>query len=172
MKDVKELMMIVGAILVLFGLGAYFSPTYMQQISYIEGLLLTIALIFVVSVVIIIATIGSQTFALYVAILTSLAIATFGLYGGFLVLILTYIVWGFAFGVELLLVYHDAKSAIDWFVTHYTYTQFIREYYLFYPMVWILYILLDIVPGIIYRDTTLGFRPQKARKKIQKIFGE
>ncbi len=169
MKEHGSLIFVTVSIFVLLGLGAYFSPTYTQQIQYAQGFLLAGALLFIASVVVIVAALGFHTFSLYIAVLAAMAIASFGIYGGFLVLLLTYITWGFAFGIELLLVHNNTQTAMDWFKKYYTYKSFKREYYVFYPILWILYFLLDVMPHFFYRDKIIEFRPKKILSKMEKI---
>jgi len=168
-KEYKSLTFVIVAIFALLALGAYFSPTYSGQMGYMQGFLLAGALLFVASVVVIVAALGFHTFSLYIGVLASMAVAAFGAYGGFLVLFLTYLTWGFAFGIELLLVHNETQSALNWFKKYYTYRSFKREYYIFYPVLWILYFLLDVMPHFFYRDKIIEFRPQKILKKMEKI---
>ncbi len=169
MKETKSLGLVIFAIFALLGLGAYFSPSYTQQMQYAQGFLLAGALLFIASVVIVVAALGFYTFSLYIAVLAAMAIASFGIYGGFLVIVLTYVTWGFAFGIELLLVHNNTQTAIDWFKKYYTFKSFKREYYVFYPILWVLYFLLDVMPYILYRDKIIEFRPKNILRKMEKI---
>ncbi len=169
MKQNGSLAFVILAIFILLGAGAYFSPSYTQQMAYANGFVLAGALLFITSVVIIVAALGFHTFSLYIAVLASMAIASFGIYGGFLVLLLTYITWGFAFGIELLLVHNNTQTAIEWFKKYYTYESFKREYYIFYPMLWILYFLLDVMPHFFYRDKITEFKPGSVLVKMRDI---
>jgi hypothetical protein len=169
MKEHSSLSFVIVSIFVLLGMGAYLSPSYTQQIGYAQGFLLAGAVLFIASIVIVVATLGFHTFALYIAVLAGMAIASFGIYGGLLVIILTYITWGFAFSIELLLVHNDTSTAIEWFEKYYTFKTFKREYYAFYPILWIMYFLLDIMPYLFYRDRIIEFRPRKVLEKMARI---
>jgi hypothetical protein len=152
---------IVLSIFGLLGLGTFVSPAYSQQISYAQGFLLAGALLFIASVLIVVAAIGFRSYALYLAVLVAMAIAAYGLYGGILVLLLTYASWGFVFSLQLLLVYHHVQTAMEWFKERYTWSTFYAEYRIFYPALWFLYFFLEVVPHIFLRDHMVRFDPQR-----------
>jgi len=172
MKEVRSLGLIIAAIFGLLALGAFFSPTYTEQMSYAQWFLFAGGVLFIVAVVILVAAVGFHTFALYLAVLMAMAIAAFGLYGGFLVLILTYATWGLVFAMQLLLIHHRVPSAIDWFRDRYTYRTFHAEYRLFYPMIWLFYFLLEILPYLLFRDRLIPFAPKKILHFMKTILPE
>ncbi len=169
MSSYRSLALVIASIFLLLGIGAYFSPSYTAQMTYAQGFLLAGALLFIASVVVVVAAVGFHHFALYLGVLASMAIASMGLYAGFLVLALTYVVWGFVFGLELLLAFHQAPTAIAWFKTHYTYRVFYGEYRLFYPIIWCLYFLLEVVPRLVTRDRPVAFEPHKVITMMREI---
>jgi hypothetical protein len=169
MKSNRSLAFVIAAIFALLALGAFFSPSYTQQIGYAQWFLFAGGILFIASVVVIVAAFGFHTFALYLAVLIAIAIATFGLYGGILVVLLTYLTWGFVFALQVLLVYNHVPAALDWFQARYTYRAFYTEYRIFYPMLWIFYFLLEVIPGLIYRDSMRLFDPKKTLDTMKKI---
>ena len=169
MKEMRSLGLIIAAIFGLLAMGAFFSPTYSEQMSYAQGFLFAGGLLFIASVVILVAALGFHTFALYLAVLMAMAIAAFGLYGGILVVILTYLSWGFVFALQLLLVHHQVSTAIDWFVARYTYQAFRAEYWVFYPMLWVFYLLLEVIPSWVYREHLIHFDPGKVLAEMAEI---
>jgi len=169
MKPFYLLIVIIIAILFLLGVGAFISPSYTQQMSYTEAFLFAGGLWFIASVVIVVAAVGFRTFALYLGVLAAMAIAAFGLYGGFLVLLLTYASWGFVFALQLLLAHHQVPTAIDWFRDRYTYKSFYAEYRVFYPMLWLLFFFLDVIPHLIFRDHMIEFDPPKILHFMKRV---
>jgi hypothetical protein len=169
MKPFYLLMMIIVAILALLGVGAFISPAYTQQVGYAEAFFFAGGLWFIASVVIVVSAVGFRTFAFYLGILATMAIAAFGLYGGFLVLVLTYVSWGFVFALQLLLVHHQVPTAVDWFRDRYTYKSFYAEYRVFYPMLCLLFFFLDVIPRRIFRDHMIEFDPPQILRVMKKI---
>lgn len=70
------------------------------------------------------------------------------------------------FAIQTLLFSQDIKGTKDWFRTRYTKKSFKREYIWFYPLLWVFYILLEIIPSIIYKDKLAIFRPSEILKKM------
>ncbi len=172
MKEARSLGLIIAAVFGLLALGAFFSPTYTEQMGYAQWFLFAGGVLFIVAVVILVAAVGFHTFALYLAVLMAMAIAAFGLYGGFLVLLLTYITWGLVFAMQLLLVHNHVQTAIDWFRERYTYRTFQAEYRLFYPMLWLFYFLLEVLPHFIFRDPIIAFDPKEILSAMKSILPE
>ncbi len=169
MSDMRSFGLILAAIFGLLALGAFFSPTYTEQMGYAEWFLFAGGMLFIASTVVVVAAIGFHTFALYLAVLIALAVSASGVYGGILVIVLTYLSWGFVFAIQVLLVYHHAATAVDWFRARYTYRAFYAEYRLFYPMLWLFYFLLDVVPHVLFRDRLIPFHPGEILQQMKKI---
>lgn len=151
--------------------GALSSPTFNEQMSYIEGIGMLISLIFVFSVVYVAAHLGFRSFSLFLALFIAMAISLYGIYAGFLVVIMTYIVWGFVFAIEILLVHNDSSSAKKWFREHYTTKTFDREFKIFYPMIWIFYFFWEYLPAFFYKDRDKDFYPSTVRDEIKELLG-
>ncbi len=64
-------------------------------------------------------------------------------------IILTYLVWGFAFSIHALLIMCRTKSAIKWARRWYSPKVFRLESFIFYPMIFIAYILFEMLPFFI-----------------------
>jgi hypothetical protein len=169
MREYRSLALIILATFGLLALGARFSPTYTQQMSYAQAIVFGGSVLFIASVVILVAAIGFRTFALYLAVLMGLAVAAFGPIGGVWVLGLTYLSWGFVFAMQLLLVLNDVPSAIAWFRRHYTFRTFRVEYTFFYPMLWVMYLLLEVIPRLLYRDRLLYLHPNEILDKMEHL---
>jgi len=169
MKNAFTFGLITAFIVILLGIGAFYSPTFTQKMGYAQSILLVGELWFIASVLILVAALGFHTFSLFLSVLTTIAIVGFGVYGGFVVLSLVYLSWGFVFSLQLLLVHHHVLSAIDWFRERYTFADFQAEYRMFYPMLWILYVLLDLLPHLFFREPMDRFTPLKTLQYLQTI---
>ncbi|MEA3374039.1 MAG: hypothetical protein U9Q62_10190 [Campylobacterota bacterium] len=60
--------------------------------------------------------------------------------------ILTYLAWGFVVAFEILLAMNGSQWAIEWIRKHYRYEVLYREVMVFYPMIWLGYLFLEILP--------------------------
>ncbi len=159
-------------ILALFGIilaGAYFSPSFEEQKSWLELFYLSGALLFIFSALVIFATIGFASFAIYGAIFLAAVMGMYGVEGAVMVVALTYLSWGSIFAMQVLLAYHHLISATEWFTTRYTFKSFRYEYILFYPMLWIAYLFLEFIPSLLYREDFLKFYPSKVLESMQDI---
>ena len=168
----KELLTYVATLIAGFAIliaGVYTSPSFSEQMNYIEAIGILSALILVFSIVVIAAHLGFRSFSLFMALFLAMAISLYGVYAGILVAIMTYIVWGFVFSIQLLLVHNHSKPAIDWFREHYNYKSFEIEYKVFYPMVWIFYFLWDYLPALLYKDKDEQFCPKLIKESMKKI---
>ena len=166
----KEYGYLLATIVALFGIilaGAYFSPTFEEQKSFLELFYLSGALLFVFSALVIFATIGFGSFAIYGAIFLAAVMGLYGVEGAVLVVAMTYFVWGSIFAMQVLLFYHHLKTATEWFKTRYTFKSFYYEYRVFYPMLWVAYFFLEFIPSIVYREDFLKFKPSKVIKEME-----
>ncbi len=60
--------------------------------------------------------------------------------------ILTYIVVGFIVAFEAILCMSGSRFAISWVRRLYTLRGFMISVYIFYPMLWIVYLFLELIP--------------------------
>jgi len=168
----KEYSYLILTILALFGIvlaGAYFSPTFEEQKSFLELFYLSGALLFIFSALVIFATIGFGSFAIYGAVFLAAVMGIYGIEGALLVTGMTYFIWGSIFAMQVLLFYHHLKSATQWFKERYTFNSFKYEYCVFYPMLWVAYLFLEFIPSILFREDFLKFTPSKILKEMKEI---
>ena len=172
MKEYRSLILVILAIFAITLAGAYYSPTFEAQKGWLELFFIFGALLFIFSALVIFATIGFGSFAIYAAIFLAAVMGLYGIKGAFLVAFVSYFSWGFVFAMELLLFYNGLESAQDWFKKRYTYKTFRYEYYLFYPMLFLSYIFLEFVPSILFREHFLKFKPSRALKAMKAFLAD
>lgn len=169
MQEYRSLALTILAIFIVTLLGAYFSTTFEEQKTFLELFVFFGSLLFIFSVVAIFATLGFQTFALYMSIFLAIVIAMFGVLGAVIVVLITYVSWGSIFAMEVLLFDAGATSAKEWFVNRYKFKTFKAEYYAFYPMLGFIYILLEIIPNIVSRESVIDFSPSRVLKEMEEL---
>jgi len=169
MREYRSLALTVIAIFIVTSIGAYFSPTFNEQKTYLELFFLFGSLLFIFSILVIFAAIGFSSFSLYLALFLAIVMGIYGVEGALLVTGMTYFFWGSIFAMEVLLFYNHVKSAKEWFISRYTFKTFKNEYYTFYPMMGMLYILLEFIPHFLYREKLLKFSPSRVLKEMEKI---
>lgn len=169
MKEYIYFVMTTVGIFVLILLGAVYSPSFIQQQTYLELFFLFGSLLFIFSVLVVFAWIGFKTFALFFMLFLAIMMILFGIKGVLLISALTYAVWGFIFALEVLLFDHGVESAQVWFIQRYDFESFKKEYYAFYPLLGLLYILLELIPHILYRDRLIEFKPSDVLARMEKI---
>ena len=169
MQEYRSLFLIILSIFAVTLLGAYFSQTFQEQRGWLELFFLFGGVLFIVSTLAIFATLGFSSFAIYMAIFLAAVIAMFGILGAVIVVLLTYIAWGSIFAMEVLLYDAGAISAKEWFLSRYTFKAFKAEYYAFYPMLGFVYVLLEIVPSLVSRESVINFSPKRVLKKMEEL---
>lgn len=166
MKDFIYITLTALSIFLIIFLGIIFGDTFSQKATYLEMFMLFGNILFIVSLLIVTAYFGFKYFSLFLAIIFAIIIALFGINNAFIGAILTYLIWGMMFAIQTLLFSQDVQSAKDWFAARYNKKSFEREYFWFYPLFWVFYILLEIIPGIIYKDKLVDFKPSKILEKM------
>ena len=169
MSEYRSLALTVIAIFIITLLAAYFSPSFSEQRSYLELFILFGSLLFIFSVVVIFATLGFHSFALFLSIFLAAVIALYGVLGALLVTTITYFLWGSIFAMEVLLFYNGSQSAKEWFVSRYDFKTFKMEYFAFYPLMGMLYILLEFIPYLFSKEKLLKFTPSKVLKEMEAL---
>lgn len=167
MKEYQSLLAIILAVFGLLLVGAIFSPSFSEQKSYLDLFMLFGSLLFVFSVLVIAAVLGFGSFALFLAILLGAIMIFAGIEAAFLAVLIVYTLWGLIFIMQLLLFDNHIASAKEWFMSRYNQQTFKIEFYAFYPLLGIVYVLLEFVPHIIYKDSLLKFAPQEIYLKMQ-----
>ncbi len=169
MREYRSLALTIITIFIITFAGAYFSETFNGQKSFLELFILFGSLLFIFSALVIVATIGFSSFSIYMAIFLAAVMGMYGVEGVLLVTVMTYISWGSIFSMEVLLFYNNAKGSKQWFLERYTFKSFKNEYYIFYPMIIVTYIFLELLPSIFYRESFLKFHPSKVLKTMKEI---
>jgi len=100
MKEYRSLALIIIAIFVILLAGAWFSPTFEEQKTYLELFILMGALLFIFSVLVVFATIGFGSFTLYMAVFLVIVMQMYGIEGALLVVGISYFVWGSIFAMD------------------------------------------------------------------------
>lgn len=169
MKEYLWLALIIVLIFVIILVGAIFSPSFSEQMSYIELFITMGSLLFVFSVLVVAATLGFSSFAIYMTLIATIIMVIFGVKSALLIVGIIYCMWGFIFAMQLLLFEHGTRGAQEWFVSRYTHRSFLMEYRFFYPLLGIVYLLLEYLPHFIYRDNISTFKPVDIAIKIDKL---
>jgi hypothetical protein len=63
---------------------------------------------------------------------------------------LTYLAWGFVVAFEILLAMNGSQWAVEWIRKRYKYKVLYREVQVFYPMIWLGYFFLELVPHYLF----------------------
>ncbi|MDD2356790.1 MAG: hypothetical protein PHX13_02640 [Thiovulaceae bacterium] len=64
--------------------------------------------------------------------------------------ILTYLVWGFIVAFEVILGMSGSKVGIEWLKKRHTYKMLYKEVAVFYPMILVGYLFLELIPHYIF----------------------
>jgi hypothetical protein len=169
LKEYRSIILIIFAIFAIILVGAIFSSTFTEQKTYLELFMLLGSLLFVFSVLVVVATIGFASFAIFLALFLAAVIALYGVEGALLVIGMTYLIWGLIFSIELLLVDNGVESAVEWFRDRYDFKSFKMEYYAFYPMMYVLYVLIELIPSLLHRENLRRFSPTQVFEKMRGI---
>lgn len=169
MHEYRSLALTVIAVFLITLMAAYFSNSFSEQQSYLELFILFGSLLFIFSVVVIFATLGFHSFALFLSIFLAAVISIYGVIGALLVTIVTYFLWGSIFAMELLLFYNGSESAKEWFVARYDFKAFKIEYFAFYPLMFLLYILLEVIPYLFSKEKLVKFAPSKVLEEMKTL---
>ncbi len=166
MKDFIYLAITALSIFLIIFLGVIFGDTFTQKATFLELFILYGNLLFIISLLVVIAYFGFKYFAIFLAIVFTAIILISGIKGAFIAALLAYMIWGMMFAIQALLFINNVQSAKDWFSDRYTKKTFRREYLWFYPLLWIFYILLEIIPNMIYKDKLSDFNPSEILKEM------
>jgi len=168
-KEYAYLALTVATIFAITLMGAIYSPTFEQQRGFLELFFMMGALLFVFSALVIFATIGFRSFAIYGALFLAAVMGIYGIEGALLVAGFTYIVWGFVYAMQFLLLQYGVKNAVVWFEKRYDYKSFTYEYYLFYPMLWLGYIFLEYLPNLLTGEKRIPFKPKRVLEGMRDL---
>ncbi len=56
-----------------------------------------------------------------------------------------------------------------WFISRYTFKTFKTEFYAFYPLIGLMYIILEIVPSMLFRESLIHFSPSRILKEMEEV---
>ena len=171
MREYYPLIGIIVAIFAIIFAGAYFSPTFSQQQSYLELFVMLGAVVFIFSLLVVFATVSFGSFTIYMAIFLAIVMQLYGIEGALLVVGMSYVAWGGIFAMEFLLLHFGVKSAFEWFEARYTYKSFLIEYKVFYPMIWLNLIALEWLPALLYREKLINLKPSKIALMMGDVLG-
>ncbi len=160
-RDFNILLGLSLAIIAILLLGVYTSPTYTQKEMMFNSIIYFLSVLFIASVTLVVLWHGFKEFSVMLAIILSMIISLLGVKAGMIAIVATYIIWGFVFSIELLLAHNGVEGAIIWFKKHYRVNSFKVEFKIFYPMLIVMHILLEIIPSIIYKEPILDFNPKE-----------
>ncbi len=166
MKEFIYLVLTALSVFMIIFLGIIFGETFTQKATYLELFILYGSILFVVSLLIVAAYFGFRFFSLFLAIIFAAIIYLNGIKAAFIGGVIVYILWGAVFATQLLLFSQNVKSAMNWFKTRYNKKSFKYEYFWFYPLLWLFYFLLEVIPSIIYRDKIIKMNPSDVFKKM------
>jgi len=169
MHEYRSLALTIIAIFIITLAGAYFSPTFTEQKTFLELFMLMGSLLFIFSALVIFSLIGFSSFSLFLAIFLAAVMGIYGIEGALLVAGMTYIVWGSIFAMEVLLFYNGLKNAQAWFMERYTFKTFKNEYYAFYPVLMLAYFFLEWIPSLLYRESFLKFSPARVLEMMEEV---
>ncbi|RLA72605.1 MAG: hypothetical protein DRG24_02440 [Epsilonproteobacteria bacterium] len=64
--------------------------------------------------------------------------------------ILTYLIWGFVVSFQVVLAMGGTKWALRWIKVRYSYKVFYAEVLIFYPMILLAYLFLEVIPYYLF----------------------
>lgn len=81
---------------------------------------------------------------------------------------LTYLVWGFVVAFEVVLAMSGSQWAIEWIKKRYRYKILYYEVIVFYPMILLGYLFLELVPHLLFKAELAVFDMQALFDKLYK----
>lgn len=169
MRENFSLILIIISIFVVTFLGAVFSPTFQEQKDFLELFFAFGGLLFIFSLLVVFASLGFHSFSLFLALFLAIIIFALGVLAGFIVVFITYTTWGVIFAIEVLLAEHNVKSAKKWFKERYTFKSFKKEFIVFYPLILAVYLMLEIAPSILYKESFIIFSKERILKEMREL---
>jgi hypothetical protein len=167
MREYRSLALTIIAIFLITFMAAYFSTSFEQQQNYLELFILFGVMLFIFSILVIFALLGFKSFAIFLALCLGLVLEAYGPLGAFFVTTIVYAIWGCVFIMELLLFHHGSEGAKEWFIERYTFKTFKIEYYAFYPLMGLLYLVLELIPHLFSQQTLVKFAPKEMYEKMK-----
>jgi hypothetical protein len=169
LREYRDIIVIIFSIFGILLMGAYFSDSFTQKMNYLELFMVLGSLLFIFSMLVVFVIVGFSSFAIYMAIFIAIVVLMYGISVAIIMTSMTYLVWGIIFSIELLLAYHNVTSAIEWFKKRYNFDTFRVEYYAFYPITILLYLLIDVIPNMLYGEKVERFSPNMIFEKMREL---
>ncbi len=82
---------------------------------------------------------------------------------------LTYLVWGFVVAVEVVLGMSGSGVALRWIKAHHSYKHLYVEVLVFYPMILLTYLFLELVPHYLFGALLTPFDMDEL---FERLFGD
>jgi len=60
-------------------------------------------------------------------------------------------------------------EANEWFKSRYSFKTFEVEYKIFYPIIWLFFLLFEIIPHYIFGDKLVRFEPKSLKERMREI---
>jgi len=80
--------------------------------------------------------------------------------------VLTYLVWGFIVSFEVNLAMSGSRFAREWLKKHHTYRQLYYEVRVFYPLIYLGYFFLEVLPYLVLKAPKGDFDMQRLFDEI------
>ncbi len=164
-----SLIFIALSILTIALLNVYLIPDFREQNGWHELFITSGVTILTVSVLVLLISFGFSSFRAHVVFLLIAIASMAGVLGGAIIALFVYIAWGAIFAMEVLRYNSGAKNAEEWFLHRYKFKNFQIEYYIFYPIFWLAYFFLEILPSVASKKPAISFSPSRILKKMRKL---
>ncbi len=82
--------------------------------------------------------------------------------------VLTYLVWGFIVSFEVILAMGGSAVAREWIKKHHTYRQLYQEVRVFYPMIWLGYLFLELLPHYLFKAPLTAYDMDRLFEELYK----
>jgi hypothetical protein len=76
---------------------------------------------------------------------------TFSFWFLFFAVVLTYLVWGFVMAYEIVAAMGGSAQALEWIKAHHSYKELYIGSILFYPMILLGYLFLEMIPHYLFK---------------------
>jgi hypothetical protein len=87
----------------------------------------------------------------------------------FFAAMLTYLVWGFVIAFAIISAMGDSTVALEWIRAHHSYRELYLESIIFYPMILLGYLFLELIPHYLFRVQHMV--PFDLQKVFDRLYG-
>jgi hypothetical protein len=88
----------------------------------------------------------------------------------FFAAVLTYLVWGFIIAYEVVSAMGGSKGALKWIKSHHSYRELYLESIVFYPMILLGYLFLEVIPHYLFHVEHVV--PFDLQKVFDRLYGQ